>query len=118
MPDTQDRRRDGLPMLPRASKATFLWLALLALVAFVVIDSQGVSHAAPKETIDIVYISVTSEGSTARAWYDGGPSPGVLVQEALTKFAHEGYEVAELSQNVRATSDEGVAYVILLQRVR
>jgi len=118
MTDTQDRRRDGPHTLPRASKATFLWLALLALVAFVVIDSRGISHAAPEATVDIVYLSVTSEGSTARAWYDGGPSPGVLVQEALTKFAHEGYKVAELSQNVRASTDEGVAYVILLERLR
>lgn len=115
MSDTQDRRRDGPPVLPRASQSTFLWLALLALVAFVLIDSRGVSHAAPEGKIDIVYLSVTSEGSTAKAWYDGGPSPGVPVQEALTKFADEGYKVAELSQDVRG-NEEGVAYVILLQR--
>jgi hypothetical protein len=117
MTDAQDSRRPVATLLPRASRVTFLWLAMLALTAFILAGGRGVSHAADKSKVDILYLSVTSEGSTAKAWYDGGPSPGVPVQEALTKFAHEGYVVAEVTQRLR-TEEDGASWVVLLQRLR
>jgi len=117
MPYAPEPRPARSHLLPRAYRAPLLWLALLALGIYALVGAEKVSQAAPDHGIDIVYLSVTSEGSTAKAWYDGGPSPGVPVQEALTKFAHEGYEVAGLSQDLR-TTEEGVVHVILLQRRR
>ena len=99
-------------------------LALVAvlggIVAFALAGLSGPareSNAAPGAGVDIRYIYVTGEGATAKAWYDGVPSPGVPVQSALDKFAEQGYRVARMTDNLRSTTDD-VAFTILLQRVR
>jgi hypothetical protein len=73
------------------------------------------SQADPTQKVDIAYLYVTGEGATAKAWYDGVASAGIPVQDALDKFAKEGYEVARLTDNLRSQEDN-VAFAILLQR--
>jgi len=102
--------------------ARFLGGGLIAglVIALVLLGLPGTpreSTAGPEQGVDIRYIYVTGEGATAKAWYDGAPSPGVSVQDALDKFGKEGYRVARLTDNLRSTEDN-VAFTILLERVR
>ncbi len=114
MSDSHPRSRES--RRPRASHSVFLGIAVLVLALVLVAGRQQESHAAGGK-VDIVYISVVDEGPTARAWYDGAPSPGVPVQDALNKFAKEGYKVAEITLEVRREAAESSGFVILLQRV-
>ena len=100
---------------PRASHAVFLWLAVAVLAVVVLAGRHEVSQAAPIK-VDIQYLHVTNEGATAKAWYDGAPSPGIPVQDALDLFAKQGFKVAEVTQSLRSQEDP-TAFVILLQRV-
>ena len=95
-------------------------LVLGVVIAFGAITLTGAprtSEAAPDDPVSIIYINVTGEGATAKAWYDGVPSPGVPIQSALDKFAKEGYRVARITDNLRSAADD-VAFTILLERVR
>jgi hypothetical protein len=107
----------GTPRRPRASHAAFLWLAVAVLAVVVLAGRQETTHADSEPKVDIAYLYVTNEGNAAKAWYDGAPSPGVPVQDALNTFAKQGYKVASMTENLRATVDL-TAYVILLQRVQ
>ena len=93
-------------------------LVLGVAIAFGAIGLAGAprsSEAAPDDAVSIVYIYVTGEGASAKAWYDGVPSPGVPVQSALDRYAKQGYEVARVTDNLRSTADD-VAFTILLQK--
>ena len=46
--------RPAASVQPRASKGTFLWLALLVLAAFILVDGRGVSQAADESKVDIL----------------------------------------------------------------
>jgi len=101
---------------PRASHIAVAGTALLVLGAILLAGRQQIGHASTPK-IDIVYVSVTGEGPAARAWYDGAPSPGLPVQEALSRFAKQGYKVAETTVDLRSTVEvDAAAFVILLQR--
>ena len=103
---------------PRLSHVPFLWAALLVPVILGVwlVGRPGPRPAeASAGKVDIIYLSVTSEGPTAKAWYDGAPSPGVPVQDALDKFGKEGYRVVAVTEDLRSTI-ESTAFVVLLQR--
>ena len=106
---------------PRGPRTTFLWLALVAIGVFVLVGGRATTEAGDPKTpkIDIAYVSVTGEGQIARAWYEGAPSPGVPVQDALDYFAKEGYRVVRLTDALRQTAkpDDG-SFAILLERVR
>ncbi|MDA1194195.1 MAG: hypothetical protein O2894_03345 [Planctomycetota bacterium] len=91
--------------------------AIVALVLTGLPGSPREGIAAPTVTVDIAFVYVTGEGPSAKAWYDGVPSPGVGVQDALDRYAKLGYQVARMTDNLRSTEDN-VAYTILLQRVR
>jgi hypothetical protein len=90
-------------------------LALVALALIVLAGRQDPSLAAEDGKVDILYLSVTNEGPTAKAWYEGAPSAGVPVQEALTKFGREGYKVVAVTEDLRSSLD-ATAIVVLLQR--
>ena len=92
-------------------------LALGALIAFVVAGLPGTPRdsEAADGPVQIAYIYVTGEGASAKAWYDGVPSPGVPVQSALDKYAKEGFRVARITDNLRSTADD-VAFTILLEK--
>ena len=98
---------------PRAYVGVLVGLAMVVVALIVLTGRQQPSLAATPK-VDIVYISVTEEGPSARAWFDGAPSPGVPVQDALNRFAKQGYQVAAVSEDLR---NEINSFVILLQRV-
>lgn len=108
----------------RPNPAPFLWLALgilgLVILAGGFSGALPASHAdqgAPK--VDIAYVSVVGEGPIARAWYDGAPSPGVQVQDALDHFAEQGYLVVRTTDALRnANKPDDSSFAIILQRVR
>ena len=108
---------------PRPSAALgLLGVAVLGglVAAFVVTGLVGTpreTQAAPTTKVDIIYLFVTGEGATAKAWYDGVASAGIPVQDALEKFAKEGFEVARITDNLRSEED-AVSFAILLQRIR
>ncbi len=90
---------------------------VIAVVLLGLPGSPSESMAESGKGVDIRYIYITGEGATAKAWYDGAPSPGVSVQDALDKFGKEGYRVARMTDNLRSTEDN-VAFTVLLERVR
>lgn len=102
---------------PRAPHAAFLWIALAVLAVVVLAGRLETSHADSESRVDIQFLYATGEGSTAKAWYDGAPSPGVPVQDALDTFAKQGFKVVSMTENLRAATDL-TAFVVLLQRVR
>ncbi len=120
MPATPHTPTPTAPARHSGAARTAVLCLVVALVLAVVLlaGRQPLSHAADEEKVDIAYLYVTGEGSTAKAWYDGAPSPGVPVQDALNKFAKEGYLVSELRPDLRGTQEADSALVILLQRVR
>jgi hypothetical protein len=84
------------------SKRFLLVLALLAAVpaaGFLVIDRLPGARA--EDEPHIVFLNITGEGPTAKAWYRGAPPAGVAVQDALDKFSSEGYHVANVSPSQR-----------------
>jgi hypothetical protein len=70
--------------------------ALLA-VAVVLALTPRASGDAPKN--GLVYLHVTGQGPTAKAWYDGGPPTGSQVQAALSRFTDQGYKFAAISSS-------------------
>jgi hypothetical protein len=106
---------------------------LLALAVAVGAIAVALVQAARVEGADahrIAYLHVTGRGPTARAWYQGAPPSGVPVQDALDKFAADGYRTAALGTvGVPAVGSGGapspiassesvvdLPYVILLER--
>jgi hypothetical protein len=77
-----------------ASRTLFLGaLALVAGAAFVA------ARPAPAEDppYELRYVSITGDGSTAKAWFEGAPPSGTKVQEALDRFTREGYRLGTFS---------------------
>jgi len=106
---------------PRGPRTTLLWLALVAIGVFVLVGGRSTTEAGdPKQQkVDIAYVAVIGEGQIARAWYDGAPSPGVPVQDALDYFAKEGYHVVRVTDTLRQTTKpDDSSFAILLERVR
>ena len=103
----------------------------VALVALVTLFSTGLVR--PTEAKDAsphaVYLSITGEGATAKAWFAGAPPACLLVQDALDQFSEKGYRIAELSPSLRPqitvfadgdqltrSQDTEHVYVILMER--
>jgi hypothetical protein len=104
-------------------------VVVLALLVAAAAIGLAFTHAAKAEGADahkIAYLHVSGRGPTARAWYQGAPGSGLPVQDALDKFAADGYRYAALGTvGVPAqtagpvSSSEAVIdlpYVILLER--
>ncbi len=93
-------------------------IVLGAVIALVITGLPGSPResTAADDPVQIAYIYVTGEGATAKAWYDGVPSPGVAVQSALDRYAKMGFRVARMTDNLRSTEDD-VAFTILLEKV-
>jgi hypothetical protein len=51
--------------------------------------------------VELRYLSVSGEGATAKAWFDGAPTTGLRVQEALDKFGALGFHVAHVTPAAR-----------------
>ena len=71
-----------------ASRALFLGALVVAVGAAFVAARPGRAEDPPYE---LRYISITGDGSTAKAWYEGAPPSGSKVQDALDKFTREGF---------------------------
>lgn len=76
------------------------------------------------------YVSIVGDGSNAKAWFEGAPPSGARVQEALDRFAREGFHFSALSPSWRqgsvtvnpagptSTTAPDAAYVLVLERNR
>lgn len=107
-----------------------LLLGALALCAVLVLSMGTSSKAEESEGHHIVYLNVTGVGPNAKAWYHGAPPAGIRVQEALDRFAEDGYHVSEVrayqrpmltvisptQEVVRDTSERDENFIILLER--
>ena len=80
------------PLLPA------LTLCALVAVALVALTRTG---KAADEPYGLRYIALSGEGSATKAWFDGAPPTGTRVQEALDRFAKEGYRYAGLQSTYR-----------------
>jgi hypothetical protein len=118
--------------------SSLLGVAAVALASLALVVALGASGARPTTAEDpakpphMVYVHVSGEGPQAKAWYDGGPPQGTLVQTVLNHFSSQGYRlaaiassgVASITQVVGGTSapslaDAGVRepfFALLLQR--
>lgn len=76
-------------------------LGLVVLATAAVVLASGRQAAVAEDKPHIVFLNITGEGPTARAWYRGAPPAGEPVQDALDKFSGEGYRVANVSPSQR-----------------
>lgn len=81
------------------------FLALLgALGVLAVLLVAPRDHArAEDERTGLRYLSISGDGSNAKAWFEGAPASGMRVQEALDRFAREGYRFAGMQPAWRAS---------------
>ena len=108
-------------------RSLLVWFALsaLAIVAVVATTRRG---QAQEEAYGLRFVSISGEGSSTKAWFEGAPPTGTRVQEALDRFAKEGYRFAGLQPAVRqsqvqVTSTSSLplstpepSYVLILER--
>lgn len=111
-----------------ASRTLFLGaLALVAGAAFVA-ARPGRAEDPP---YDLRYISITGDGGTAKAWFEGAPPSGTKVQEALDRFTREGFRLGAFSPawrqpnvnvstttSIPTTNTQDSVYVLFLERGR
>ena len=98
-----------------ASLVALLGAAVVVLAVMVVAGRPPESRAGPGAKVDIAYLFVTGEGPSAKAWFKDAPSTGMPVQDALDRFAKDGYRAKLITDELRSTAD-AVAFVILLER--
>jgi hypothetical protein len=110
-----------------ASRTLFLGALAVAVGAAFVAARPGRADDPPYE---LRYVSITGEGSTAKAWYEGAPPSGSKVQDALDRFTREGFRLGTVSpawrQNHVTVSTTGAAnvtpvdpsYLLLLEKGR
>ncbi len=101
--------------LARNSVTAILAIAVVVLAVVALGGNPSVSHAAEKGTVDIVYLFVTGEGPSAKAWFKDAPSTGMNIQDALDRFAKEGFHAKLITDELRSAAD-AVAFVIILER--
>jgi hypothetical protein len=89
-----------------------------AVISLLVLPTRSTS-ADERGRNSIIHLSVTGEGSQTKAYYDGAPPAGSPLQEALTKFANQGYTVAAVGDpypDSRGSSVTLYTWNILLER--
>ncbi len=104
------------PRFTLASLVALLAVAVVVLAVMVVAGNPSSSQAESSAKVDIVYLFVTGEGPSSKAWFKDAPSTGLPVQDALDRFAKDGYRAKMITDELRSTAD-AVAFVILLERV-
>jgi hypothetical protein len=107
-----------------------LILGALALCAVLLLSMGTSSKADEGRSNHIVYLNVTGVGPNAKAWFHGAPPAGVQVQEALDRFAEQGYRVSAVrayqrpmltvispeQEVIRETSERDEFFIILLEK--
>jgi hypothetical protein len=103
-----------------ASRSVFFGLLLVA--AGLVFVAARPGRAEEASGYDLRYLSITGEGSNAKAWFEGAAPGGAKVQEAIDRFAKEGYRLGSLAPAWRpgtvAQGQGSETYVLLLERKR
>ena len=106
-------------------------LALLVAVGALVFVATKPGRA-EEPPYEMRYVSITGDGSNAKAWFEGAPPSGARVQETLDRFAREGYRFAALTPAWRqgtvnvstvgpapsTTTPPDATYVLLLEKNR
>lgn len=82
--------------------ATVAALGLLAVLGVSLLGPRGTAQAEEERT-GLRFISISGDGNNAKAWFEGAPASGMRVQEALDRFAREGYRFAGLQPTWRAS---------------
>jgi hypothetical protein len=102
----------------RASRAAFLLLGVaLALGVLLALDAgRRPTAAAPQGKVHTVYISVTGDGPSAKAWFEGAAPAGVPVQNALDHWSERGYRVSALSEARLGTQGDTPIWLLMLER--
>ena len=108
------------------SPLTVLVLCALTALAVVAFTRRG---SAEGEAYGLRFISISGDGSSTKAWFEGAPPTGTRVQEALDRFAKEGFRFAGLQPafrqsqvQVTSTSSSSLpstpepAYVLILEK--
>lgn len=112
------------------SRRTSVLLAMALLLALGVglLVLPAARPALASEEPGIVYLSVTGQGPSAKAWFKGSPPSGMPVQDALDKYAAMGFRVSQLTSSQRpvvvVVTAEGAqsptmleeSYVLVLER--
>jgi hypothetical protein len=108
-----------------------LFLGALVVVAGAALFAARPGRAEdPPVAYELRYVSITGDGGTAKAWFEGAPPSGTKVQEALDRFTSQGFRLGtfspawrQASVNVGAAGPTSVSttdsvYVLLLERGR
>jgi hypothetical protein len=113
-----------------ARRALWPVVSLVVVVAAVVVALAPAGRADDQRPRSMVYVNISGDGPTAKAWYRGAPPPGVPVQEALDAFAKDGYRISrivpgnrpsiQMVSTVAASSPQAVVpdqqYLLLLEK--
>jgi hypothetical protein len=102
-------------------------LAVVAAIAVVGVVALALGRRASADGPSdrrVAFLYVTGRGPQAKAWYDGAPGSGVLVQQALDAFSKQGFHFAAISSSGSPALAQPAApengpiadYVILLER--
>jgi len=75
-----------------------LFLCAVAAVALVALTRTG---KAAGEPYSLRFIALSGEGSATKAWFEGAPPAGTRVQEALDRFAKEGFHYVGMQPTFR-----------------
>lgn len=94
-----------------------LWLVLGALIALLGATyfgsaSADADGAKPQATR---FLSISGEGPTAKAWYEGAQPSGVPLQQALEKFNKDGYRVVAVTEP-HPSGGSGYIWNILMEK--
>jgi hypothetical protein len=107
-PEKGSRRLGFLRVLP---------VAVALVLGLLLLDSRRPGSAEPPETGNhMVYVSITGEGPSAKAWYDGATPTGVPVQTALDHFSARGYRVSAVSEARERLEGEALVWLLVLER--
>lgn len=105
------------PSRPGARRLPMLLCGVLGLAAVaVLLARRGEAEAEPLP--HMVYVSITGEGPSAKAWYDGAAPTGVPVQAALDTFAKQGYRLGQVSEARAREEGESLVWLLILERGR
>ena len=103
----------------RPAHTHLLWLAVIAIGLVVLLGGRTSTEAKDRPAVDIAYLLVFGDGPISRGWYDGAPSPGVPVQDALDHFSKQGYHVVRTTDSLRQTNEANdTSFAIILERPR
>lgn len=98
-----------------------IWLALGALLAALVFVASrpGEAEAEPAPSVVTRFLSVTGEGPTAKAWYEGAQPSGIPLQRALEKFNTDGFRVVTVTEPHPSKAGNGeFVWAILMEKAR